>query len=310
MEINKKNIIKTLCYFDIFDYPLRLFEINRYLVGIKLSRQELIEEIRNTSVIDELNGYYFLLGREKNVTRRIDREKISETKLKKAKSITRILSKIPFIKLIGISGSLSMKNSNYNDDIDMFFITRKNTLWIGRLLVLMVLIISRQKRNKGQKTGKDKICPNMFLSENELTTEHYRRNLYMAHEISQLRVLYNKDGIYDKFMFQNKWIRDYLPNLKVNKISSDSKKNKKTFLIDNLLQFINSLFYAIQVVYMKKSMTIERVNAHMAMFHPVDKGALIMDYYQMKVNYSIGILGHKIITKRRDLGTFSASKIN
>lgn len=310
MENSKKNIIKTLCYSDVFDYPLTLSEIQKYLLWTRLDRKKILKQIEEISIIGEQNGYYYLLGRRENVAKRIDRENISTTKFKKAESMARLLSKIPFIKLIGVSGSLSMKNSSYRDDIDLFFITRKNTLWFVRFFVLFLLIISGQKRKKGKGKARDKICPNMFLSENNLSVDIQKQNLYMAHEVAQLKVLYNKDNTYEKFIHKNKWIKSYLPNLKIYAGIFDPKSTNDTFLMDRLLLFTNSIFYAIQAIYMKKSKTREEVSIGKAMFHPIDKGALIMDYHQMKVDYYVNTLQFQFIPERENAVISFPSKIN
>jgi len=310
METSKKNIIKTLCYSDVFDYPLRLSQIHRYLLEVKLDRKKILGEINNISMIGEKNGYYYLLGKEENITKRIDRENLSNEKFEKAKAAAKILSKIPFLKLIGVSGSLSMRNSNYLDDIDLFFIARKNTLWFVRFFVLLLLMISGQKRKKGEKVAKDKICPNMFLSENEMSVDPRKQNLYMAHEVVQLKVLYNKDKTYEKFMHQNKWVENYLPNSRVYLGHFDTKSTNGTLLAGSFLRFVNSFFYTIQVIYMKKSKTTEEIDINKAIFHPIDKGTLIMDYYQMKVDYHTRMSEFQALAQKEGPRILSTSRIN
>ena len=72
---------------------------------------------------------------------RINREKISEKKFLIAKKAARILFKIPTIKFVGVTGSLAMMNANENSDIDLMIITSRGTLWLSRLVILVLLVI-------------------------------------------------------------------------------------------------------------------------------------------------------------------------
>ncbi len=276
-------VIRTLSYFDIFDYPLTFSEIKKYLCCKKeISDDELYDSITLVSVIQEFDGFYYLLGRSKIVQMRVERYEISTGKLAKAKIISRILSYIPTIKYIGISGSLSMNNTALSDDIDLFFITRKNTLWITRFFVNVILLLARQKRKKRNKYAKDKICPNMFMDESRLTFGPKQRTLYTAHEIVQMKSLEDKYSSYQNLLTKNKWIRDYLPNITIEQVRTRRLSFVKRLLIKSI-QPIERVSYLLQKAYMRK-ITGETIQRTKAAFHPIDKQKIIMDMYTLRVN--------------------------
>jgi len=75
----------------------------------------------------------------------------------------------------------------------------------------------------------------MLIDEERLEFKKSERNLYLAHEIAQLRPLFQRDKIYEKFMPHNNWIKKYLPNIVAYKISSG--KNPFSLLsLDSLLE--------------------------------------------------------------------------
>lgn len=274
-------IIKTLSYFDVFDYPLTFEEIKKYFCcSIDCSDDELYEVINAISSIQETGGYYYLLGRQDIVGKRSERADASFRKYTKAKVIAKLLSVIPTIEYIGISGSLAMNNATISDDIDLFFIAKKNTLWITRLAVNGILFSINQKRKKSGGVVKDKICPNMLMVEGKLAFSGKRKNLYTAHEIAQLKTIFDRNNSHARFLTANKWIKEYLPNIPFPK--KEYKKNTFADLALKLLIPVERIVYIFQLLYMRKERSNEMVSAKQAFFHPVNRQKLILDMYELR----------------------------
>src|SRR3989344_4633118 len=144
-----KAILKTLAYADIFDYPLKINEIHKWLIGRKANlrqAEKVLSKLSKKGKVKSKKEYYFLARREEIVKRRLQNEKISKIYFRKAKIIAQILKVIPWIKLVGVSGGLAMNNVLRKDDIDLFVITAKNRLWITRLLSLGLLSLTGRRR--------------------------------------------------------------------------------------------------------------------------------------------------------------------
>src|ERR1035437_3295942 len=165
MDSRERAILKTLLYSNLFDYPLKREEIYKFLItDKKIEKTEFHKAFKTLRIpVKSSEGFYFLFERKELVKIRKEREKISLGKMQKAKKIIRILSLIPTIKFIGISGALSMKNSDKDDDIDIFVITKKGSVWITRFIMVVFLLMLGVYRNKNSKTYSDKICLNMLL---------------------------------------------------------------------------------------------------------------------------------------------------
>lgn len=279
-----EQIIETLSYFDIFDYPVTLSELKRYLgCEITVSDDEIKEIIEEIPIIQESNGYYYFLGRQGIVEKRVERNTISIAKFVKAKVIAKILSYIPTIEYIGISGSLSMMNAIDGDDIDLFFITRKNTLWITRFAVNVILILMKQKRDRDQKKVKDKICPNMFMQNGKLAFTDKRKTLYIAHEILQLKTLYDKSDSFYRLLSHNRWVSNFFPNFTIPlKASTKIKANKRAKVQVKFIIMLEKIFFNLQSVYMKNYKTKEIISRGQAFFHPVDKQGMILSMHKLK----------------------------
>ena len=208
-------ILRTLAYADIFDYPLKLEELHRFLINQKTDNQFFKKNLKDLKQISSKDKYFFLKNKERNIYLRKKREKYSRGKIKIAQKVAIWLKQIPWVKMVGITGNLAMFNADKEDDIDLLILTKKNRLWLSRFLAILITELLGLRRRPGQKIVANKICLNMFLDEDHLQVPIKERNLVTAHEICQLRPLFSKDNFYQKFIQQNQWSQSFLPNWKL-----------------------------------------------------------------------------------------------
>ncbi len=207
----KKAILKTLAYADIFDYPLKEKEIQKFLIaGPKRGKLSL----KKIAQISEKESFFFLKDREKNVALRKRRTQWSREKKKIAQKAGQWLKLIPLIKMVALTGALAMGNADKEDDIDLLIITAKNRLWLTRLLTVFLVELVTQRRRPKDKQTKDKICLNMFLDESHLKMPKKEQDLFTAHEVCQLKPLWDRNKTYHKFVQKNQWLKQFLPNWK------------------------------------------------------------------------------------------------
>lgn len=273
----QKELFKTLSYSDIFDYPLTGDQLFQNL-GILVKRKEFISALKTIPYMIINNTiYYHLPKRKQLIEKRLQKEKWSLKKIKKATTIATVLSYIPSIRFIGISGSLALKNAEKNADTDMFFICAPYATWITRFLVYFFLQIMGLRRKRNKKKS-DAICPNMFMDERFLIFPKSKRNVYIAHEIVQLLPLISKRNIYNQFLFANKWIKEYFPNIVFPKI----KKQSRMQFLWSLFYPLEYVLYRLQVFYMQKHITRETITEHLIAFHPIDYEKLTLSLYNKK----------------------------
>jgi hypothetical protein len=209
--------LKTLAYADVFDYPLTAPEIWKFLITEKRIDPERflreILEMRGEKKQVVTDGPFFCLpGRKKIIALRKKRQRWSQKKLKIARRVAKWLKLIPWIKMIAVTGNLAMENSDRGDDIDLLVVMTKNRLWLTRFFTVLLVELVSHRRRPGDKEAKDKICLNMFLDETHLAVPKKERDLFSAHEVCQLKVIWEKDNLYQKFLKKNQWIKEFLPN--------------------------------------------------------------------------------------------------
>jgi predicted nucleotidyltransferase len=270
----------SLVYHDIFDYPLTLAELVRWLPGKKVKACNL-----GNLLFKHKSGHFYLDGREGIVLRRLMRQRSSKKKIKIAKKAARVLAFIPTIKGVGITGALAMKNADETADIDLIIITTQGTLWISRFLSMVLLVLfGFSIRRFGQRDEKDKLCLNIWLDETDLLWE--KRNIYTAHEIAQIIPLVNKNCIFEKFFKENKWIKNFWPNAvrlrDTRNVARDTKSDSAWYLGIFILIF-EPLARKLQFWYMRKKITREVVTKTRALFHPIDWSKYIMNKIEGKL---------------------------
>ncbi len=294
----KKAILQTLIYSDLFDYPLTKDEIWRFLISDeKISKQSLEKilalHLRGVSI--KKDRFYCFENREEIISKRLGKEEESDKKLELAKKIISKLSIVPTIQFIGISGALAMKNSDKDDDIDLFVIAKKNTLWTTRLLVLFFLQMLGHRRKRTDKKFSNKICLNMFLDESLLSLSKERQDLYTAHEVVQMIPVFERENTYGKFIESNLWVKKYLPNFKrrtnqsrtpaCQSLALAGRQNHTESIFNVVLcqvlfpSVVEALARKIQLHSIKKHQTIETVSDTLLAFHPLDYKKRILKMY-------------------------------
>jgi hypothetical protein len=112
-----------------------------------------------------------------------------------------LIARLPFVRMVAVTGSLAMDNVNDNADLDYLIVTEPGRLWLCRALVLA---LDRFARLRGVR-----LCPNYLVSQRSLSFTP--QNIYIAHELAQMVPLAGMD-VYGEIRECNRWMEQFLPN--------------------------------------------------------------------------------------------------
>lgn len=287
MSVYKNAIIKTLTYASVFHYPLRLDQLWRFLI-FETNRPvqyrqfvKTIETLLKKRAIFEYNSLFLLKNKKSWIVIYNKEKKEAEKKLSIAKRTAFLLAYIPTIELIGLSGKLSLGVSQKDDDIDLFVVTKKGTLWLTRFFILAFLAFIGLRREPQGKETKNKICVNMFVDTTKLTVPEKERDLFSAHEVSQLVPLVSKNQMYEKFLSSNLWVKNYLPNSFTTTLPKPSINKPVSYPL------IERIAYVLQKMYMDKKTTHEKISPSYVRFHPNDARAWILKDYRTNLKLNL-----------------------
>lgn len=271
MDSKQKAIFKTLLYSSLFRFPLSSEELYRYLFFTKtLTFSDFSKSLEKvSSKFCTQDGLYSLPEYKEDIVKRQKMQSLVAEKYKKALGSANLLSYIPTIYFIGLSGSLSVGSAKKEDDIDFFIITRKNTIFISRLFALFLLQISGRRRGFKEKKSPDKICLNMWIDMSSLQFSPHLRDLYTAREIAQMQPLFERQNVYQKFIQTNDWVRYFLPHAFLKPFPVPLIK-KRIFLSERFFSFWEPVARKAQLFIINRHLTTEKVGKNFLAFHPFD----------------------------------------
>ncbi len=198
-------VLATLAYADVFDHPLTLDELHRYLVGLAVRRDELERAVRLDDTlrggVGEQDGLFFLAGRGGTVATRRRRAEVAARLWPAARAACRAIAGRPFVRLVAVTGALAVDSVESGADIDLLVVARAGRVWTCRAFVVA---FARQASRRGPR-----LCPNYVLSEGALAFTE--RTVYAARELAQL-VPVAGPSVYARLRAANPWAAELLPN--------------------------------------------------------------------------------------------------
>jgi hypothetical protein len=204
-KVKEAAVYSTLCYFDIFDHPLKYYEVYLYCQE-KVTETELATLLKKLILARKIacsQGHYFLHSKgEHLVKQRYEKEMYLKSQLGTIKKYAFLIGRFPFVEQCFISGSVSKGVLQKNGDVDFFIIAKKNRVWLCRTLLVLFKKIVLLNSNKY-------FCVNYFVGTDNLVIND--RNIFVATEIQSLIPIGSK-GVINDFIFSNAWVTDFLPN--------------------------------------------------------------------------------------------------
>lgn len=235
----EKAILKTIIFFDVFDYPLTDWEIYKNLISEK---KHSFADVKNalkekTGKLSQKESFYFLPNRQSLVEKRKERYVFADKKYKIAKKNAKLLSRMPFVRAIFVCNSLSYSNANDSSDIDFAIIASKKKIWAARFFCagLMKLLNRRPARNN----SRNKICLSFFLDENDLCLKNcaYPGDAGFIFWLNQFAPIYDPENLFERLRKENAWSRLCLLNYITNK-PNDRRKILKKSRLQKILEVI------------------------------------------------------------------------
>ncbi len=306
----EKAIIATVAYFDIFDYPLSLVEIHKWLYNQSREKTNLsdilpvLESGELNSVIESKDGFYFLKGRQEIIRKRLDHYNIAEPKFKIALKTIWWLHWLAFIEMIAVCNNLGYNNTIKEGDIDFFIIIKKNRLWWTRLMVTLVVSLLGIRRH-GKKIA-NRICLSFYIANDHLNLEELTlkpNDCYLTYWLATLAPVYNREETYQKFLGANDWLKNYLPNfyptflsnrrrIKDNRWIKFSKRIDEKVLSGFVGRWLERLAKFIQLKKMEGNLTSVAnqpdtrvvISDSILKFHETDKRSQFQQLWQTKIS--------------------------
>ncbi len=226
-KILYKNIIATVTYYDVLDYPITIFEVWKHLIRAgsddssgMWSLADVYSALNSKEIkqyISHKNGMYFLFGRDKLVKLRRKREYISFVKMRRLRRIVSILRISPFVRMICVTGRLAYGNCDKDSDLDVLMVYKNEHIWTGRFCMTLLTHLLGVRR-QDNKTN-NRICLNYHITTKSLCVP--TQDIFAAHEYTFTTPLFDT-GYQSQFYCDNrKWIQNMKPHYRCVRIESE-----------------------------------------------------------------------------------------
>jgi hypothetical protein len=180
--------------------------MHRYLIGMSASLpmvRALLEDGGLVPIyLSHLQGFFTLPGRESIVDIRRQRSTVASQVWHQAVQYGMYIASLPFVRMVAVTGALTMDNVEPGDDIDFMIVTEPGRVWLCRAMIIGLVVKPAARRGI-------EICPNYLLSERALVM--WERNLFTAHEIVQMVPVVGW-SVYRRLCQLNAWASLFLPN--------------------------------------------------------------------------------------------------
>jgi predicted nucleotidyltransferase len=209
----RTDILQALAYFDLFSYPLTQIELFQFLQHPHSYEdfQETLSALMTERLVFRTKEFLSIRPGHELYERRLTGNAMAHRLLVKAEKVAGLLYRFPFVRGVGVSGSLSKNYADEQSDIDFFIITAPNRLWVCRTLLHLLKKLSFLANKQHY------LCMNYFVSESAL--EISEKNIYTATEIVTLIPLRGSLA-FARFYQKNDWTKSFLPlfSLKVSRL--------------------------------------------------------------------------------------------
>lgn len=285
-------VLKTLLYYDIFQYPLTLDEIfNNHLIYStdKKSLFQILEKLVSEQLIFKSDKFYRIRQDDSINNRREKGNVLAKQYLQKAYTMSAFISKFPFIRCVSLSGSISKGYMDENADIDYFIITAPGRLWLSRTLLALYKKVFRFNSRKY-------LCINYFID--DMALEIAEKNIYTATEIVTLIPTYN-NILFKRFREKNGWTNNFRPNyngithLKPDEIKEPKLKLRlEKFLKGKTGDALDLFCYRLTILFWKyKFRKLDRQefnhcfrsSRHISKHHPQNFQKKVLNLYEQKI---------------------------
>lgn len=202
-------ILATLTYFDIFDFPLTIAELEDYLYGWHAPAEAIEAVLRDRDSVSHAHGYYFLKGREEIAELRKERRPMLDRLWKRAERFCPLLALSPYIKMVAVVNSVALGNVKETSDIDLFVIADNGRLESARFFMKCIAQAMGMRAHHEKIAGR--FCLSFFVTENAMNLRNLAHDFdpHLAYFVKTLTPIFGQ-AAYKAFIRANSaWTSKY-----------------------------------------------------------------------------------------------------
>ena len=221
-------ILRAVAFADVFDHAPMVRELRRHLTVVA-SVAEVERRLAGSPFLAERlatrAGHVVATGRESLVERRATRSDASARLWPRAHRLGRLIGRLPYVRMVAVTGSLAVDAAGEDADIDLFIVVADGRLWLARALVIAVVRLAAPAGIR--------LCPNYLLAEAAMELDDGDRTYGTAREIAQM-VPVAGFAAYERFLARNAWYRAMQPNQAPARAARDERPGRVRRVVERI----------------------------------------------------------------------------
>lgn len=197
-------IARSVLYASVFEYPLTLAELRQTLVESVQTPSQLLATLKETPalqrVVEYQEGFFFPAGRRDLIAERQRREARSRAFLREHERLLRLVTLLPFVDMVALSGSIAHLNLDGQGDLDLFVVTRGRRVWSAAVAIVLLAKLLGRRRT---------LCANFVLSDTRLELD--QQDLFTASQVIHVKPLVGR-ATFHRLLAANPFVARFYPN--------------------------------------------------------------------------------------------------
>lgn len=205
-----RNLLRTLIFYDLFDVPLQLNELaDRTFEGLPDSwRADPLAMIQSHVCLSRhvviAKQYVFLQTTRPEFKRWEAAEQARRSAIRRYAPWVQLVCRLPFVRMVAISGSLAFPMSAGTSDCDLFIVTARNRLWIT-VAITRALFFRIFPKLRLIRCGE--VCPNYMIDD---TAAIKNGDLFDVMQLAAMNLVVGCK-VYQKLITQDGDLKRYFP---------------------------------------------------------------------------------------------------
>ena len=209
-----RNVLRTLIFYDLFGCPLRIDELPQRTIGglpdawVANPRTRIEADPVLARHVRIARGYVFLRTTQPRFEQWEQAERTRWQCVRRYEKWVRLFCRIPFVRMVAVTGSLSFPMPTKEPDCDLFIVAARNRLWLvvalSRLVFFRIL-----PRLRLVKYGE--VCPNYSIDESAVT--RLAADLFDSLQVAAMNPVMGQE-IHANLVRSHRGLRRYFPHWK------------------------------------------------------------------------------------------------
>lgn len=196
-------VLRLVLYYDVFHHPLTVDEL-AWLAAAPA--EDAVARLVAEGRVERHGRHVCRVGAGSDVPRRVARTRDAERLWRAARPAARLLSRLPWVRGVMVTGGLSKRSAAAGGDVDFLLLVEPGRVWTTRSML-------QAARRAMPDRARAWFCTNYLLATDRLALD--QRNAFTAMELVTAVPMWGREAC-EAFLLANRWAEAEVPGWRSN----------------------------------------------------------------------------------------------